>query len=105
MMRIYPENDTSMFAPTIHLKFEGNGKWSGTPEGSISTMSEEYKGTAPEKVIINGIEYWTTTYDYGGKQMMYVAKIDGNKITVTVVGRDFDKRPEIPKILETISYK
>jgi hypothetical protein len=34
-----------------------------------------------------------------------VAKKDGNKITVTMVGKEYDKNPHIPKILETISYK
>ncbi len=106
MMRIYPEKDTSMYAPTIHLKFEGNGNWAGTPESSISTMAKEYKGSEPEKVVINGVEYWTTTYEYSGyKQTMYVAGKDGNKITVTVVGKDYDKIPQIKEILDTISYK
>lgn len=106
MMRIYPEGDTSMYAPTIHLKFEGNGNWAGTPEDSISTMAKNYNGTEPKKEVINGIEYWTTTYEYSGsKQTMYVAGKDGNKITVTIVGKDYETIPEIQEILKTISYK
>jgi hypothetical protein len=106
MMQIYPKNDSGMYKPTIHLKFEGNGNWHGTPEGSIAGMAKNYKGSAPEKVVINGIEYYKTTYEYGGqKQTMMVTKKDGNKITVTMVGKDYDKNPAIPKILETISYK
>lgn len=106
MMQIYPKNDASMYKPTIHLKFEGNGNWSGTPENSIADMAKNYNGTAPEKVVINGIEYYRTTYEYGGqKQTMMVTRKDGNKITVTMVGKDYDKLPAIPKILETMSYK
>jgi len=106
MMRIYPEGDTSMYAPTIHLKFEGNGNWAGTPEDSISTMAKNYNGTEPKKEVINGIEYWTTTYEFSGSnQTMYVAGKDGNKITVTIVGKDYETIPEIQEILKTISYK
>ena len=109
MMRIYPEKDKSVFAPTIHLKFEGKkagrSEWSGTPEQSIADMAKNYKGTAPEKVVINGVEYYKTTYDYGGKQTMMVARKDGTKITVTLVGRDYHKNPTIEEILKTISYK
>ena len=106
MMRIYPKNDTSIYAPTIHLKFEGNGNWGGTPEQAIANMANNYSGTAPEKEVINGVEYYKTTYEYGGqKQTMLVTKKNGNKITVTLVGKDFDKNPDIPKILATISYK
>jgi|GEM_PF-1456228 len=110
MMRIYPEKDTSMYAPTIHLKFEGpisgHFEWAGTPEQAISYMATNYNGSAPEKITINKIEYYKTTYEYGGqKQTMYVAKKEGNKITITLVGKDFEKDPDIPNILETISYK
>lgn len=106
MMRIYPEKDTSIFAPTIHFKFEGSGKWGSTPEQAIKEMAGNYEGSAPEKEIINGVEYWKTMYEYGGqKQTMYVAKKDGTKITVTVVGRDYEKLPEIMKTLSTVSYK
>ncbi|MFC2146590.1 hypothetical protein ACFLRT_04425 [Acidobacteriota bacterium] len=106
MMQIYPKGDTSMYRTTIHLKFEGKGNWHGTPEQSIASMASSYNGTAPEKIVINGTEYYKTTYEYSGhKQTMMVAKKDGSKITVTMVGKDYDKNPDIPKILETISYK
>ena len=106
MMRIYPKADTSIYAPTIHLKFEGNGNWSGIPEQAIADMARDYKGTAPEKVVINGIPYYKTTYEYAGqKQTMLVTKKDGSKITVTLVGKGYDTNPAIPKILDTISYK
>jgi hypothetical protein len=106
MMRIYPKNDTSIYAPTIHLKFEGNGNWAGTPEESINSMASNYKGTAPQQVTINNIQYYKTTYEYGGqKQTMMVTEKDGNKITVTLVGKGYDTNPDIPKILDTLSYK
>jgi hypothetical protein len=106
MMQIYPKGDTSMYRTTIHLKFEGKGNWHGTPEQSIANMASNYSGTAPEKVVVNGTEYYKTTYEYSGyKQTMMVAKKDGNKITVTMVGKDYDKNPHIPEILETIFYK
>jgi hypothetical protein len=106
MMQIYPKGDTSIYRTTIHLKFEGKGNWHGTPEQSIANMASNYNGTAPEKVVINGIEYYKTTYEYSGhKQTMMVSKRNGSKITVTLIGKDYEKNPDIPKILETISYK
>jgi len=106
MMRIYPENDTSSSAPTIHLKFEGNGKWTGTPEKSINYMAEKYNGTSPEKVTIEGMEYYKTTYEYGGApQTMLVAKKDGNKITLTLIGKGYDSNEELKEILNTIKIK
>lgn len=106
MMRIYPKNDTSMYAPTIHLKFEGNGNWPGTPEGAITDFAKNYKGSAAQKEVINGLEYYKTTYEYGGhKQTMMVAKKDGSKITISLVGADYDTNPAIPQILKTIVIK
>lgn len=106
MMRIYPKNDTGMYAPTIHLKFEGNGNWGGTPEGAISDFAKNYNGSTPEKTTIMGLEYFKTKYEYGGqKQTMMIAKKNGNKITITLVGKDYETNPDIPKILETISIK
>jgi len=106
MMRIYPKDNKSIYAPTIHLKFEGNGNWAGTPEQSIANMANNYNGTAPEKEVINGIEYYKTTYEYGGhKQTMLVTKKDGSKITVTMVGKGYDTNPDIPKMLAALSFK
>ena len=90
----------------IHLKFEGNGNWPGIPEGAISDFAKNYNGSAPEKTVIMGLEYFKTNYEYGGqKQTMMIAKKNGNKITITLVGTDYDKNPDIPKIVETISIK
>lgn len=106
MMRIYPEGDTSIFAPTLHLKFEGNGNWGGTPEAAIQEMVERYSGSDPEKTVINGLEYVRTTYEHSGSnQTMLVAKKNGNKITLTLVGRDYESNPDLAEILDSISIK
>jgi len=66
MMRIYPENDKGMYAPSIHLKFEGpisgHFEWAGTPEQAIGDMAKKYQGSGPDKEVINGVEYYKTGY-------------------------------------------
>ncbi len=108
--RIYPEKDTGMYAPTIHLKFEGplsgHYEWAGTPDKAIADMSKSYGGSAPEKEVIGGLEYYKTTYTFSNmKQTMYIAKKDGTKVSLTLVGTDYDKLPEIPAMVKTIAVK
>lgn len=110
VMRIYPEKDQGMYAPSINLKFEGpisgHFEWAGTPEQAAGNMAKNYKGSGPDKEVINGVEYYKTSYTYGGyAQTMYIAKKDGNKITVTLSGTDVDKNPDVQKIMKTLSFK
>lgn len=110
VMRIYPEKDQGMYAPSINLKFEGpisgHFEWAGTPEQAVGNMAKNYKGSEPQKEVINGLDFYKTSYTYGGyAQTMYIAKKDGNKITVTLAGTDVDKNPDVLKIMKTLTFK
>ncbi len=109
MMRIRMKGDLTGKKPTIFLKFEGKlsgrAPWKGSPEESLATFAKQYKGSEPEKVTYNGVEYYKTSYDYSGKQTMLVTKKDDTKITVTIAGENVDKTPEVEKILDTMTFK
>jgi len=75
-------------------------------EGSTGTMIKNYNGSPLERLAIKGLEYCRTTHEYGGMpQTMLVARKDGNKITLTLVGKDYQTNEDLKKILKSIEIK
>ncbi|MBN2134116.1 MAG: hypothetical protein JW737_00145 [Acidobacteria bacterium] len=104
-MRFYPIDDKSPDAPQMYLQFEGNSNWEGTPKEAIKKIADAKYGTTPKRTLINNISYWKTTYDSEGKQMVFITKKSGNKVTITINGKDAERTPQIGVILKTLIYK
>jgi hypothetical protein len=108
MMSIYSKSDPSSYAPYIHLRFENFGGFSDTPEqvtaGIANNMGKS--GTPAEKEVINGIEYYKTTIVHWGGEIetVMVTRKGRYIIYVRLGGDDYDKNPDIPKMLATLSY-
>lgn len=108
LMRIRIKGDTGM-KEAIYLKFEGKKGMSklecaNNPVDMAKSMAKNQKGSPPVTTTYNGITFYKTTYNYGGKQTYMIGKKDGTCITITLAGGDISN-PKIEDILKTIIFK
>jgi ankyrin repeat protein len=90
-------------AEGVYFKFEGPN-WQGTPEKEIASFAQKEKGTPPEKVVVNGIEFFRTSYEaFGTRQTMLIAKQGTTKVTLTVLGDAAG--PAVRTILDALVLK
>ena len=103
MVNVLPKGKVS---PGLYFKFEGDGNATGTAEGSINLMIQNYGGSPMENTTIAGTGFKTTTYTYSGMtQTMHVAYRNGTKITITIEGTNAKDNADIQSMLGTVVLK
>ncbi|EIC23002.1 hypothetical protein [Thiorhodovibrio frisius] len=73
---------------------------------SMAGLVKRYEGTEPEKVEMQGLTFYKTTYEANGRsQSQYSALKDGSKITISLMGKDHQNDPKIQSVMESIVIK
>ncbi len=73
-----------------------------TAEEAVSAFADNYGGSPAELINYGGYDFYQTTFEHGGAQTMLVTKIDDNKVTITLQGKDHDNDSSITNILNSI---
>lgn len=91
-------------AQGVYLKFEKGFR--GDPMKNIETFATKYQGSAPETVERAGISWARTSYTYNGiTQSLNITAHDGQKVTFTVMGDDYDASPGVKAIFDGLKWK
>ena len=103
--RIHKTDDGSGMGPSVHIKIEGHGAWPGEPKAETESMAKSQSGTNVEQVSMAGQTFFKTTFGTGMmKQTMFMAKNKGNKVTVTLMGTNFESEPMLMKIFGNLEF-
>jgi hypothetical protein len=96
----------SLLSPTNWVLIKAEKESTRTAEKAVSTFADSYNGTPAEKVTFNNIEYYKTSFEYGGiPQTMMVTMHEDNKITITLQGHGHNEDQSIKDILNSIELK
>ncbi len=88
----------------VYFKFEKG--YTGKPMDNVTRFAEKQNGTPAEEVVRNGIAFARTAYEaHGVKQSLNIAAHDGQKVTLTVMGDDYDTSPEVKAVFDGLELR
>lgn len=96
----------SLLSPTHFVLIKTAQDSFRTAEESVSEFAQKYNGSPAEKVSYNNIEYYQTSFEYGGlPQTMLVTMVGEDKVTITLQGAGHQDDQSITNILNSIELK
>lgn len=88
----------------VYLKFEKG--FNGDPMKNIEKAADRYEGSTPETSVRAGISWARTRYTYAGvTQSLNITAHNGEKVTFTVMGDDYDTSPGVKAIFDGLKLK
>jgi hypothetical protein len=96
----------SALTPTHYVLIKSAKDSFATAEQAVSDFAQKYNGSPAEKVSYNNIEYYQTSFEYGGtSQTMLVTMVGEEKVTITLQGAGHQDDQSIKDILNSIELK
>jgi hypothetical protein len=96
----------SALSPTNWVLIKAEKESYRTAEEAVITFAETTNGSPVEKASYNNIEYYQTSFDYGGiPQTHMVTMVGDQKVTITLQGHGHDEDASIKNILNSIELK
>lgn len=96
----------SALSPTHYVLIKTAVDSYDTAEKAVSDFAQKNNGSPAEKVSYNNIEYFKTSFEYGGTpQTMLVTMVGENKVTITLQGAGHKDDQSITDILNSIELK
>lgn len=96
----------SALSPTHYVMIKAATDSFRTAEESVTEFAQKYNGSPAEKVSYNNIEYFQTSFEYGGlPQTMLVTMVGEEKLTITLQGAGHQDDQSIKDILNSIELK
>jgi hypothetical protein len=90
----------------VELKKEGYNLNDADWKSSMKIFVEQYKGSDPVVVEMLGFQFLKTTFDYSGThQSLYTTLLNGEKISIGIMGPEYETDEKIQAILKSIEIK